>query len=198
MHKRFSHILLIIFLFCLAQFEGFSQIRIGAKGGVNFSGFYEEAGYVNFKDRVSGKQAGLILDIGLIPKFVSFQTEVLFSQKGSYKDDQMIKLNYLEFPASLKINIPVFSLYLHGGGYLAYCGDAFMDDYPLGFNNNLQRMDVGYHMGLGFYKSFKVITFFIEARYSQGVSELKMLDFDGSPYKNMNVGITAGILLGPS
>ncbi len=196
MHKRFLNILVIVLIFSLSQLEGFSQMRIGVKGGLNLSGLYNDAVSPSFKVSKTGFHGGVVVDRAIVPKLVFLQSELLFSQKGDDDISSPVLLNYIETPFSLRLNIPVIHLYFNLGGYIGYCIDGSEKDIPIVFTKNNHRFDVGYHAGIGAFKKVKLVEFFIEARYSIGALPLKMIDAGESYFKNMNLGITAGILIG--
>jgi hypothetical protein len=183
---------------------------LGLKGGVNFSNLYTDK--VDDNNVLTSFNAGLIVNFP-ITKSLSVQPEFIFSRKGSEQTyDNLLtsgtarfKLNYLEVPLLLKVNLAK-SFNLHAGPYLAYLIDAgvtnetnsgnfdFEDNIS---NDDLNKFDYGLSAGLGF--DFDAIG--IGARYNIGLRNVgKERDFGGITYtipegKNSNVSIYLAIKL---
>jgi hypothetical protein len=193
---------ILILAFISVQFNVNSQIKIGAKAGFNFSKTAED---IEGMETKTGIQLGAILNFGIVP-MVSVQPELLYSQKGlkvtagGYTTETT--MNYLEIPLSLKVSPPVIPIYVLGGPYVGYwlSGTTESDpslstdgDIDFDANEDLNRLDYGLNVGLGFKKGFGPIKLFLEGRYGMGLAKTNDLVDDS---KNINIGVSAGILLG--
>lgn len=181
-----------------------NEPQFGIKGGVNFSNIYNAE--VDDNNILTSFNAGLY---GAFPigDIISVQPEILYSRKGgelTYNNaiitgKTQFKLNYIEVPALLKVNITE-NLSVHAGPYFAYLIDAevnndangnaidFENDYD---NNDFNKFDVGISGGVGF--GFDVLGLGI--RYNYGLSTVgKERDFAGTAYtipngKNSNLSL---------
>ncbi len=195
MKIRFFLIVFLAFLLCNAI--AYSQIRIGAKAGANFSQFSADNGSFDYKNLKPGFHAGVAIDFTLIPFFLSLQPQVLYSQKGNIdKNDNYTRLNYFEVPVNLKFSIPAIPIYILAGPYGGYCYNGYFEESSIKTdidftNDNLKNYDFGYNIGMGYYKNFKVIRFFVEALYGNGI-----INLNDQGNKNMNLSISTGLLIG--
>lgn len=200
------------FIFCLgaafstvqAQTNDSQNAQIGVKGGVNFSNMYTED--VNDNNVLTSFNAGFYASIPLTSS-LAFQPEFLYSRKGAELEydnafatgKAKFKLNYLEVPVLLKINL-TDNINIHAGPYFAYLIDAQVSnedgDGSVNFeedldNDDFNKFDVGLSAGLGF--DFNSIG--IGARYNYGLSTVgKERDFAGTTYtfpdgKNSNISL---------
>jgi hypothetical protein len=193
-----------------AQINDSSNAQIGIKGGLNFSNMYTED--VNDNNVLVSFNAGLYASIPIISS-LAFQPEFLFSRKGSelVYDNAFVsgtakfKLNYIEVPMLLKLNVTK-NINIHAGPYFAYLIDAqvtnetdggtfnFEDNFD---NDDFNKFDFGLSAGFGF--DFNVIG--IGARYNYGLSTVgKEKSIGGSTYtfpdgKNSNISVYVAMKL---
>ena len=193
-----------------AQTNDSSNAQIGVKGGVNFSNMYTED--VDDNNVLTSFNAGFYATIPLTGS-IAIQPEFLYSRKGAELEydnafatgKAKFKLNYIEVPVLIKINL-TDNLNIHAGPYFAYLIDAkvtnedsdgtinFEEEYD---NDDFNKFDVGLSAGLGF--DFNSIG--IGARYNYGLSTVgKERDFGGTTYtfpdgKNSNISVYLALKL---
>ncbi|MES2241092.1 MAG: porin family protein [Bacteroidota bacterium] len=164
---------------------------VGIKGGVNFTNLYTED--VDDNNILTSFNAGLYANLP-VSSAVSIQPEINFSRKGSelvYDNafatgTTRLKLNYLEMPVLLKLNVtPNFNVHL--GPYVAYLIDGkATNESDSGFNfedninnDDLNKWDYGLSAGAGF--DFESTS--IGVRYNYGLQTIgKERTFGGSTY----------------
>lgn len=187
-----------------AQTNDSSNAQIGVKGGVNFSNMYVED--VDDNNVLTSFNAGFYASIPLTSS-IAIQPELLYSRKGAELEYNNLlaegkakfKLNYIEMPVLLKVNV-TDNINIHAGPYFAYLINAevsnensegevnFEDEYD---NDDFNKFDVGLSAGLGF--DFNSIG--IGARYNYGLSTVgKERSFGGTNYtfpdgKNSNISV---------
>jgi hypothetical protein len=180
--KTLSFILILgLTTLASAQVNDGTTAQFGVKGGVNFSNFYVED--VDDNNVLTSFNAGLFATIPL-NDFLAFQPELLYSRKGSElvydnaiaSGSAKFKLNYIELPVLLKINVAK-NLSVHAGPYVAYLIDAqvsnetdsgsfdFEDNYD---NDDFNKFDVGLSAGVGL--DFDNLG--IGVRYNYGLSTI--------------------------
>ncbi|WP_438966623.1 porin family protein [Flavobacterium sp.] len=187
-----------------AQTNSSNGAHIGIKGGVNFSNMYTED--VDDNNVLTSFNAGLYANLP-VTNFISIQPEFLFSRKGSeltYNNaladgTAKFKLNYIEVPVLLKLNL-TRNLNIHAGPYFAYLIDAQVTNetasgnfnFEDNFNNDdFNKFDAGIAVGAGL--DFDMIG--IGARYNYGLSTVgKERTFAGTSYtfpdgKNSNLSL---------
>ncbi len=205
-------------IFCLgttftnvqAQTNDSSNAQVGVKGGVNFSNLYSDD--VDDNNVLTSFNAGFYASIPLTSS-LAFQPEFLYSRKGAELEYDnafasgatKFKLNYIEVPLLLKINL-TDNINVHAGPYFAYLIDAKVTDEnsdgDINFeeefdNDDFNKFDVGLSAGLGF--DFNSIG--IGARYNYGLSTVgKERDFAGTTYtfpdaKNSNISVYVALKL---
>lgn len=196
-----------------AQTEISSQTpnaSVGIKGGVNFTNLYTED--VDDNNILTSFNLGLYANLPL-SKAVSLQPEFNFSRKGAelvydnafVSGTSRLKLNYLEMPLLLKLNVtPNFNL--HFGPYVAYLIDGKAtnetDNGTFNFednisNDDLNKFDYGLSGGIGF--DFEAAS--IGIRYNYGLQTIgKEQNFGGTTYtfpdaKNSALSLYVGFRL---
>jgi hypothetical protein len=213
--------LLAALLVCLAV-PASGQTSFGAKVGANISTWGgSDADRLGLGD--AGSRTGLVIG-GLInhrlSPLLAFQPELLYSQKGPKYSEQFmgqtleatVKLDYVEVPLLLMVNVPVGSPQLrptlHVGPTLAYevgCKVSFSffgesetedcDSEP-DFDDDVapadrRKFDLGLGLGGGLDVDFRggILTF--EGRYTMG---LRTLDTSSDPWdvKNRAFSLTFG------
>ena len=169
-----------------------SEAQFGIKGGVNFSNIYDTE--VDDNNVLTSFNAGVYAAFP-VSETISIQPEVLYSRKGgelTYDNaltsgKTQFKLNYIEVPVLLKVNLTK-NLNIHAGPYFAYLinaqvsndaeGDGldFEETYD---NDDFNKFDIGLSGGIGF--DFDSLG--IGVRYNYGLSTIgKERDFAGQTY----------------
>jgi hypothetical protein len=176
--------------------------EFGIKGGVSFSNIYNTK--IDDNNMLTSFNAGFY---GAFPLggIISIQPEILYSSKGGeltynnafVKGKTEFKLNYIEVPILLKVNI-TNNLSVHAGPYFAYLIDAELnndaDGNAIDFENNYKnddfnKFDAGISAGIG----YGFDSFGLGARYNYGLSAIgKERYFAGTSYtipdgKNSNI-----------
>lgn len=192
--------LIVLLSFLVFQTDAYSQIRIGAKGGANFSQIIDDDSSMEFSDLKIGYHFGGIFEMTIVPTLMSLQFELLYTQKGDRYEDDYITLNYVEVPVNAKLNVPVIPIYVSAGPYLGYLNSIYAGDGEVEVefeysDLDMRRIDFGYNVSLGYVKSFAVLRFFTEARFNHGIINLNTAD-NGSDFNNLNFSVSAGILIG--
>ena len=173
-----------------------SEVRFGAKGGVNLSHFTgDNAGnsylYVGFN-------VGFFAEIPIANKLI-FQPELLYSAQGSkasepvfidlvvYRADAIFKFNYVNVPLMFKYEI-VDKFSLEAGPYIGFLTSAKLEatidgvgSDSMNFKNQLKSTDFGLNLGMN-YDFSNVI--FANARYQVGLTNIGDADDGGNKVKN--------------
>ena len=193
-----------------AQTNDSSNAQIGVKGGVNFSNMYTND--VDDNNVLTTFNLGFYASIP-VTSFIAIQPEFLYSRKGAELTYDNVfatgkakfKLNYIEVPVLLKINLTK-NFNVHAGPYFAYLINAQVTnetnggtfDFEDNFNNDdFNKFDVGLSAGLGF--DFESIG--IGARYNYGLSTVgKERSVGGTTYtfpdgKNSNISVYLSLKL---
>ncbi|WP_130733575.1 porin family protein [Flavobacterium sp. J27] len=187
-----------------------SNAEFGVKGGVNFSNMYTDD--VDDENVLTSFNAGVYAKLPLSDA-IAIQPELLYSRKGAElvynnalaEGTAKFKLNYIELPVLLKVNI-TNSFNIHAGPYLAYLVDAqvtnetesgtfdFEDNYN---NDDFNKFDYGLSAGVGL--DFEAIG--IGLRYNYGLQTVgKEREFAGTTYtipdgKNSNLSLYLALRL---
>lgn len=175
-----------------AQSDKSSNAEFGIKAGANFSNMYTED--VDDNNVLTSFNAGLFVSLP-ITDFIAIQPEFLYSRKGSELtyDNALVtgkakfKLNYLEVPVLLKVNLTP-NLNVQAGPYFGYLIDANITnetnngtfDFEENIDNDdFNKFDTGISVGIGF--DFETIG--IGARYNYGLKTVgKERSFGNSNY----------------
>jgi hypothetical protein len=186
------------------------ESHFGIKGGVNFSNIVSED--IDDNNVLTSFNAGVYGNFP-VGDILSIQPEILYSRKGgelTYDNAfatgaTQFKLNYIEVPLLLKVNI-TDNLSVHAGPYFAYLIDAqvkndangdaldFEDNYN---NDDFNKFDAGISAGIGF--DFNSIG--IGARYNYGFTTIgKEREIAGTTYtipdgKNSNISVYVSLKL---
>jgi len=148
MYKTISFTALImaaIQLNCTAQENQTTakyKIRIGIKGGLNFSNLFTETGQQERDKMLAGINIGLFAKQPLT-RFIAIQPELYFSTKGAkitYPNTSAIgtarfRLNYLQLPVLAVVNIDA-NFKVHAGSYVAFLIDGRVKN-----ESNVQHFD---------------------------------------------------------
>lgn len=165
---------------------------IGIKGGVNFTNLYTED--VDDNNILTSFNAGLFVNLP-VSSGVSIQPELNFSRKGSElvydnafaSGTTRVKLNYLEMPVLLKLNLTP-NLNVHFGPYVAYLIDGKAtnesNDGSFNFEENINKDDLNewdYGLSGGIGLDFGSTS--LGVRYNYGLQTIgKERDFGGNTY----------------
>ncbi|MDT0678109.1 porin family protein [Autumnicola musiva] len=185
-----KRILLIIFLVLGVCVRNFAQNKhsFSVKAGINFTGFH--TGSSTYTGEF-GVNAGILYEYRL-SSFISLQPEMVFSQKGGeYKTPgnewyvyATSKLNYIDIPLMVKIKILENINFQVGPQIgLLLSGKTEYEGKEIGTETNF--LDFAVNGGFGFDVFQK---FFIQTRYSYGLSEL----FKDKNYKNSVISLSVG------
>ena len=187
-----------------------SNAEFGVKGGLNFSNLYTED--VDDNNALTSFNAGVYAKLPITDAF-AIQPELLYSRKGAElvynnalaEGTAKFKLNYIELPILLKINL-TNSFNIHAGPYFAYLIDAQVtnenESGTLNFeetynNDDFNKFDYGLSAGVGL--DFQSLGFGI--RYNYGLQTVgKEREFAGTTYtipdgKNSNLSIYVALKL---
>lgn len=154
----------------------FSQIRLGAKAGVNLSGV---TSHESFKDEnVTGFHIGPSVE-WLINGTFGVEGALLYSQKGlKFENGEQVsknKVGYLEIPLSLKYRLNLVEgvkPFLSAGPYLNFKvdGDDNFDAITDGVKNQWKAKSFG--AGLTFGAGVELFNFLqVGARYDLGITD---------------------------
>lgn len=187
-----------------------SDAEFGIKGGVNFSNMYTED--VDDNNVLTSFNAGFYAKLP-IAGGLSIQPEFLYSRKGAelvyenalVEGTAKFKLNYLEVPVLLRLNL-TDNINIHAGPYFAYLIDAqvkneteggtfnFEDSYD---NDDFNKFDFGLSAGVGL--DFESLG--VGVRYNYGLQTVgKEREFAGTTYtipdgKNSNLSLYVALKL---
>lgn len=184
--------------------------EFGVKGGVNFSNLYTED--VDDNNVLTSFNAGFYAKLP-ITESVAIQPEFLYSRKGAElvydnafaQGTAKFKLNYIEVPVLLKVNI-IKNFNIHAGPYFAYLIDAQVTnessnanfDFEQNYDNDdFNKFDAGLSAGFGFDFDNLGIGF----RYNYGLTTVgKERTFAGVTYttpdgKNSNLSLYMALKL---
>ena len=188
---------LVLAAFLCFTFVNFTKAQslspsAGIKGGLNFTNLYTDD--VDDNNVLSSFNAGVYANLPVSPA-VSIKPELNFSRKGAelvYDNafatgTTRLKLNYLEMPVLLKLNVtPNFNI--HFGPYAAYLinGKATNESNNGSFNfeeninnDDLNKWDYGLSGGIG----FDFASTSLGIRYNYGLQTIgKERNFGGSTY----------------
>jgi Outer membrane protein beta-barrel domain len=207
--------ILVTVIATLGTFLTFAQTtstgaEFGVKGGVNFSNLYTED--VDDNNVLTSFNAGFYAKLP-ITESIAIQPEFLYSRKGAElvydnafaQGTAKFKLNYIEVPVLLKVNI-MKNFNIHAGPYFAYLIDAqvtnesananfdFEQNYE---NDDFNKFDAGLSAGFGFDFDNLGIGF----RYNYGLTTVgKERTFGGVTYttpdgKNSNLSLYMALKL---
>lgn len=152
--------------------------EFGVKGGFNMSNLYGSGEDVDDNNILYGFNAGVYATLP-ISDFVAIQPEVLFTTKGAkleyntagFNGDAKFKLNYIEVPLLVRVNITK-NFNIHAGGYASYLvSSKVTGSGDIDFEQNIDRddlakFDAGIAAGVGV--DFDPIS--IGVRYNYGLT----------------------------
>jgi hypothetical protein len=166
----------IIALLAIGNNASAQGTRIGAKGGVSFTGVSNLKG----KERLTG-HGGLYLQTPINTKW-AFQPELLYSAQGQhFTNDQnqrkVLALDYVQLPLMFHYH-PAPKFFIEVGPQVGYLINSQVKDASSGSNkvdvkDNYKKTDVGLNAGLGFTLTNRLG---IYGRYSQGLMDVVKSD----------------------
>lgn len=201
MKKLFS-VLVLIFLFTLSANVKSQTIALGIEGGINISNINVTPTVTT--DSRTGLLVGGIIDIN-ISKNITITSGLRYLMKGWTNTSQGVtytdKLNYLEFPALLKVKFPLTEVkpYLIAGptlGIKLSANESATDGTQTqdsDISSLVESTDFGllFGAGLDFAVGKKTFLFFQPA-YSLGLSNI-LKNSTTTTIKNYGIEITAGV-----
>lgn len=153
------------------------ETEFGVKGGFNMSNLYNNGDDVDDNNILYGFNAGVYATLP-ISDFVAIQPELLFTTKGAKLEysgpingDAKFKLNYIELPLLVRVNITK-NFNVHAGGYASYLvSSKVTGDGDINFNeeidtDDLNKFDAGISAGIGV--DFNPVS--IGVRYNYGLT----------------------------
>jgi hypothetical protein len=184
-------------LFALTVTTAQSQIRFGAKAGLNISNMEFSTGTGSYTpDSKVGFHVGGILEYSINDNLV-LQPGLLFSTKG-YKFsndfiDADVSLSCLEIPINVmyKLDLGTVKVFGFAGPYLGYSLSGKSGDNDIEFGsgeNEMNAMDFGLNFGAG----AEFGQFQASLQYGLGLSNLS--NEDSGKAKNKVIGISVAYL----
>lgn len=180
--KLILSIILLSGMFVPAFSQSDNPMRIGVKGGVNFSNFrVDEVDDNNLK---AGLNLGLFAKLP-ITSFLAIQPELLYSSKGAKltynnfaagKGEYRFNMNYVEVPLLVVISLGEY-FNIQAGPYAAFLTSSNIKDMKSDGTiagarelkaDNFNRFDYGLAAGL----ALDLNGFIIGARYNYGLNEV--------------------------
>lgn len=196
-----SNILCALTLFLTASFgmlhaqDNNVNTEFGVKGGLNMSNLYTDD--ADDENVLFGFNAGVYATLP-VSDFIAIQPELLFTTRGSKLEynnalaqgNVKLKLNYIELPLLVRVNITK-NFNIHAGGYASYMvsakstGDGdfeFEDQYD---TDDFNKFDAGLAAGIGV--DFNPIS--VGLRYNYGLTTIQKDGDDSSDLKNSNLSL---------
>ena len=169
--------------------------EFGIKGGLNMSNLYTDD--ADDENVLFGFNAGVYATLP-VSDFVAIQPELLFTTRGSeleynnalFQGNTKLKLNYIELPLLVRVNITK-NFNIHAGGYASYMvsakstGDGdfeFEDQYD---TDDFNKFDAGLAGGIGV--DFSPLS--VGLRYNYGLTTIVKDGDDSSDLKNSNLSL---------
>lgn len=169
--KRITMLLLAVMLATAAH----AQLRIGFKGGANYSNLSGDLGTDDIYKSRLGLHGGVMLNFNLVDQFASIQPEILYSGKGyefnneeylftgaTYRNEGRVNYNYVDVPVLFKINAGAL-MFEFGpqASYLLSVRNDYTETIRVGTvpitteytdtdTEGLNRFELGYAAGVGF------------------------------------------------
>lgn len=183
----------------ISVYSASAQFRIGAKAGVNIV----KINAISFSDQFEyGYHAGGFLEIGLIPKKLSLQPELLWSQYSTtvassyttvYQNvitsaQLQVDLSYLTIPILLNYKF-VGPLYLQAGpqyGILMDKGQSILQNGEQAFKKGAFSMIGGVQI--------RLTKISLNARYVAGLNNINDIDNKDS-WKSQAIQVSLGLVL---
>ena len=199
--KMRSNILYALTLFLTASFgmlhaqDNNVNTEFGVKGGFNMSNLYTDD--ADDENILYGFNAGVYATLP-VSDFVAIQPELLFTTRGSKLEynnaltqgNVKLKLNYIELPLLVRVNITK-NFNIHAGGYASYLVSAkSTGDGDFEFENqydtdDFNKFDAGLAGGIGV--DFNPLS--VGLRYNYGLTTIVKDGDDSSDAKNSNLSL---------
>ena len=199
--KMRSNILYALTLFLTASFgmlhaqDNNVNTEFGVKGGLNMSNLYTDD--ADDENILYGFNAGVYATLP-VSDFVAIQPELLFTTRGSKLEynnalaqgNVKLKLNYIELPLLVRVNITK-NFNIHAGGYASYLVSAkSTGDGDFEFENqydtdDFNKFDAGLAGGIGV--DFNPLS--VGLRYNYGLTTIVKDGDDSSDAKNSNLSL---------
>lgn len=199
--KMQSNILYALTLFLTASFgmlhaqDNNVNTEFGVKGGFNMSNLYTDD--ADDENILYGFNAGVYATLP-VSDFVAIQPELLFTTRGSELEynnalaqgNVKLKLNYIELPLLVRVNITK-NFNIHAGGYASYMVSAkSTGDGDFEFENqyntdDFNKFDAGLAGGIGV--DFSPLS--VGLRYNYGLTTIEKDGDDSSDLKNSNLSL---------
>ena len=164
-----------------------AKIRVGVKGGLNFSSLSLSSSVSSIYENRTGWHAGAMLNIGL-PLGLSLQPELLYSSKGANVVIAGVSssksFDYIEIPVDLQwgIKLPLVRPFVSLTPYISY---AIGSDFPMSKVNN---WDGGIGLGAG----VDIWKLQVSLKYCWGFGKVSDLTFNST---NRNIMLSLGFFL---
>lgn len=196
--RLFSKTTLIIFIIIIFSCNTFAQLSInkGLKGGINYANLFLDPESIYDFSYHSGIVAGVFFELDILGP-LSFQVELLYSQKGAKYDtnseEVKIHLNYFEIPVLIKYNIPIgptSSFNIQVGPYIGQKLSENWKPNSIHSEDFFKSSDFGITFGAGFRFDALLSHISIDTRYSLGLVDISK---DNAEAKNKNLMVVVGI-----
>jgi hypothetical protein len=131
-----------------------SQIRLGAKGGVNIANATFSKDVLNVNN-LTGFNIGPVIEFMFGERGLGFDAALLYTQKGFKSKEETVKNSYLQVPVNLKYKFGLTNVkpYLAAGPYidLRIAGKDVWDvaENAGGIKNQLKAKDFGAGLNFG-------------------------------------------------
>lgn len=157
-----------------------AQPRIGLKGGITFSSFYQPESGGNISETMNsftGFSTGVAFQWSLPVTGLKIQPELLYTSKGSVlkgPQDSPLTINtgYVEIPVHLQwgLDLILFRPFLAVSPYIGY---AVYQDWKQGFAPDIRWSEVNrFSYGVGIGGGFDVWRFQLQVRYNWSFGSL--------------------------
>lgn len=187
MRTKFLYLLLLIFILSISTN---AQVKIGILGGVNYTGFSGDRPPNGSFSSGSGYIAGVTADyyflddvaINLQSILSSKSTIVQFEVDYQYDDyDSLkIKIDYFEIPLNVKVMADNKITYVTAGLTFSFPLSSSLTDETTGsesdITDSLEPFQIGANFGVGVELNLGKPILFIEARYTQSLTNLTKED----------------------
>jgi hypothetical protein len=189
-------------LFFLGTLFSFSQIQVGAVGGINSSTQSELGNIWDNEGIYSNFNAGLVSRYKLNDWF-AFKANVLYSQKGRSYDinengtetNRTDKFSYLEIPVKAEFSAPLGKqrLFAAVGPYVGFLLDSKkeVNNITTSLNDQTKGTDFGVAMEIGLELPVGKNAFQFSLNYDMGLS--KIADYD-TDLRNKTLSLNVGWL----
>jgi len=205
--RKIGIVLLSLLLLGMFVMPGFSQVQFkkGVKGGLNLANL--GGSDVENTDNKTGFSFGVFAALQLA-NLIYFQPEILYTMKGAKQKfdfggetiDVSIKLNYIEIPLLIRLNVPVqgasFAPNLFAGPAIAFNLSAKVkaegggESSEVDIKDDTKSTDFGLIVGVG--SAFGPLV--LDIRYILGLSSIDD-SAEKADVKNRVISFNAGIAL---